>query len=1286
MIFESPPPAPTPLRAAIAGAFRADETACVKALLGRFQVTPETRQHIAAIASKLVEGVRANRVGKGGIDAFLQQYGLSTEEGVTLMCIAEALLRIPDNETQERLIRDKLTHADWEQHLGKSGSLFVNASTWALMLTGRVIRLGTFEGQSIGGTMRRLVARLGDPIIREAVNQAMRIMGRQFVMGRTIDEALDRAKTPEQRGYRYSYDMLGEAARTMEDADRYFAAYKKAIAAIGVAAEGKGVIDGPGISVKLSALHPRYELAQAKRTMDELAPRLKALAVDAKAVKIGLTVDAEEADRLDISLDVIESVSGDPELVGWNGFGIVVQAYQKRAPFVLDYLADMARRHSRRLMLRLVKGAYWDSEIKHSQERGLADYPVFTRKVSTDLSYLACAQKLLASPEAFFPQFATHNAHTVAAVLEFAGNRRDFEFQRLHGMGEALYDLIVGEGKMGVPCRIYAPVGQHEDLLAYLVRRLLENGANSSFVNRIQDERLPIEEIIADPVMRVSGLAYVPHPRIPTPPNLYGSERRNAKGVDLFDRATLISLAADMTRAEALTFNAGPIIAGQELNGGGRPITSPADRRRGVGHVLEAGAEHVQQALGAAEAAAPGWNALPVEQRADCLERAADLMEVRMSELMALAVLEAGKTVPDAVAEVREAIDFCRYYAARARRDLGREHPLRVPTDARRSIRLRGRGVFVCISPWNFPLAIFTGQVVAALVAGNAVIAKPAEQTPLIAAAAIRLLHEAGIPAAVLHLLPGDGARVGGALVADPRTAGVCFTGSTDVAKIINRTLARRTSTIPPFIAETGGQNAMIVDSSALPEQVVNDVCVSAFQSAGQRCSALRVLFVQEDVADKVIEMLAGALDELVLGDPALLSTDVGPVIDDEAKSMLDCHIKRMMTEGRLIRRVKAGPRTEHGSFVAPAAFQIDRLSRLQREVFGPVLHVIRYAGNRLDGVIEAINDTGYGLTMGIHSRIDETVRHICDHTQIGNTYVNRNQIGAVVGVQPFGGERLSGTGPKAGGPHYVPRFAEEVLQGDAAAAPTIDEPAGDRGETLSLSVLEEAVKAHATWSAIPADRRAAILEGAAERMERDDGAEAAEFLYSFAGQARLEMAEPEVMPGPTGERDELSLHPRGVFVCVTSPGATRSASLGQVTAALASGNAVIAVGPPTKGLIALRSALQQAGLPPGVLRVGTVSDGGVEMFASDGRVGGVAIAGPITNAKPIQAALGGRDDRIVPLVLSGDGLTVPGGDPVPGGPYYLHRFVTERTLAIDTTAAGGNASLLSIGEAMEGV
>ena len=1133
--------------------------------------------------------------------------------------------------------------------------------------------------------MRRLVARFGEPVIREAVNQAMRIMGRQFVMGRTIDEALENAKALERRGYRYSYDMLGEAARTMEDADRYFAAYKKAIAAIGVAAEGKGIVDGPGISVKLSALHPRYELAQAKRVMDELAPRLKALAVDAKAAKIGLTVDAEEADRLDISLDVIEAVSGDPDLAGWNGFGVVVQAYQKRAPFVLDWLADMARRHGRRLMLRLVKGAYWDAEIKRSQERGLTGYPVFTRKVSTDLSYLACAQKLLANPDAFFPQFATHNAHTVAAVLEFAGNRRDFEFQRLHGMGEALYDLVVGEGKMWVPCRIYAPVGQHEDLLAYLVRRLLENGANSSFVNRIQDERLPIEEIIADPVMQVSGLAYIPHPRIPTPPNVYGPERRNSKGVDLFDRATLTALAAEMAQAETLTFDAGPIIAGRLLDGGGRPITSPADRRRAVGHVTDARPEHVQQALEAAEAAVPGWNALPVEQRAKCLERAADLMEARMSELMAIAVLEAGKTVPDAVAEIREAVDFCRYYAVRARHDFGREHPLRVPADARRSIRLFGRGIFVCISPWNFPLAIFTGQVVAALVAGNAVIAKPAEQTPLIAAAAVRLLHEAGVPPEVLHLLPGDGATVGGALVADPRTAGVCFTGSTDVAKIINRTLARRTSAIPPLIAETGGQNAMIMDSSALPEQVVNDVCVSAFQSAGQRCSALRVLFVQEDVADKVIDMLAGAMDELVLGDPALLSTDVGPVIDDEAKAMLDGHIKRMMGEGRLIRRVKVGPRTEHGSFVAPAAFEIDRLSRLQREVFGPVLHVIRYPGSRLDQVIEAINDTGYGLTMGIHSRIDETVRHICGHTQIGNTYVNRNQIGAVVGVQPFGGERLSGTGPKAGGPHYVPRFAKEVVEGDTAAAPMVDEAADGRGEALHPSVLPEAEEAHRVWAAMPADRRAVILEGAAERIEREVGAEAAEFLYSFAEQARREMGAPEVMPGPTGEQDELSLHPRGVFVCVAPPGATRSASLGQVTAALASGNAVIAVGPPTKGLVALRSALEEAGLPPGVLRVGAVSDGGVETFASDRRVDGVAVAGPITEAKSIQTALGARDDRIVPLVLSGDGLTVPGGDPVPGGPNYLHRFITERTLAIDTTAAGGNASLLSMGEAVEG-
>ncbi len=1046
MIFGEALVQPDPLRARLRAAYRADETECVEALLKEAELPADALDRIAERARPLVRAVRAERVGQGGLDAFLHEYQLSSREGVVLMCLAEALLRIPDAETANLLIRDKLAGADWQKHLGSSESLFVNASTWALMLTGRVIRLDAGETRDLAGVLGRLVARSGEPVIRQAVTQAKRILGKQFVMGRDIDEALERAKALEKRGFRYSYDMLGEAARTMRDAERYDGAYREAIAAIGKAAAGRGPIDSPGISVKLSALHPRYEFAQAARVMAELVPRLAALARAAKEVDIGFTIDAEEAERLDLSLDVIEAVSADPALAGWNGFGLAIQGYQKRCLPLVDWLADMARRHDRRLMVRLVKGAYWDSEIKWSQERGLPGYPVFTRKASTDVCYLAAAKKLIVDPAAFYPQFATHNAQTVAAIMEMAGNRRDFEFQRLHGMGEALYDQVVGPDKLGLAARIYAPVGSHEDLLAYLVRRLLENGANTSFVNRIVDEKAPIEELIADPVSKVRRLPVKPHPRIPLPAQLFGDERPNSRGIDLTDPEELQPLADEMRRAAGDSWSAAPFVGGVARAGNGRPVTDPADRRRTVGQVVEAGRDDVEQALARASRVAGEWDSTPAEERAASLERVADLMEQNRAALMALAVREAGKTIPDALAELREAVDFCRYYAARAGADFAAPLALPGPTGERNQLELHGRGVFACISPWNFPLAIFTGQVAAALAAGNAVIAKPAEQTPLIAAAAVRLMHLAGVPADVLHLLPGDGPGVGAPLVGDPRIVGVAFTGSTETAQSINRALAGRGGPIVPLIAETGGQNAMIVDSSALPEQVVRDVLVSSFQSAGQRCSALRVLFLQEDVAGKIEEMLAGAMAELRVGDPALLSTDVGPVIDDEAKRMLEEHARRMSREGTMIFAVPLGEGTGHGSFFAPRAFRIDRLDRLEREVFGPILHVIRYQADRLDQVLEAIDATGYGLTLGIHSRIDSTVDRIHRRLRVGNTYVNRNIIGAVVGVQPFGGERLSGTGPKAGGPHYLHRFAtERTLSIDTTAA-------GGNASLLSLA------------------------------------------------------------------------------------------------------------------------------------------------------------------------------------------------------------------------------------------
>ena len=1048
MIFEAPPELDAK-RLAINALYRADEAQVVRRLLRQARLDPEQHKKATRRARKLVKSVRAARLDRGGIDAFLQEYELSSDEGVVLMCLAEALLRIPDADTADRLIRDKIGGADWKRHMGASESLFVNASTWALMLTGRLLGSSASKKSDLGTVFTRLIARGGEPVIRQAMTQAMRILGRQFVMGRTIDEALDRARSGQANGYRHSFDMLGEAARTAADAERYFEAYASAIATIGRETDGDNPVEQPGISVKLSALHPRYEYAQRERVLSELTPRLIELSAIAKDAGIGLTVDAEEADRLDLSLDVFDRVSAAPRLAGWDGLGLAVQAYQKRAVPSIGWLAEIARRDRRRLMVRLVKGAYWDSEIKRGQERGLDGYPVFTRKAATDVAYIACARGLLDDPKAFYPQFATHNALTLATVETLAGKSRAFEYQRLHGMGEALYGEIVGPEPDAPKCRVYAPVGSHEDLLPYLVRRLLENGANTSFVNRIVDEDLPIAQIIADPVEVMARSKPIPHPRIPLPVAMFGEERRNSAGIDLSDPVALRTLAEDLEAAADLEWIAAP---GEPAGGAveaARPLSDPADRRRTVGVVHEANAEQVGRAVTAAGAAFEDWTRRPVQERATCLERAADLYDEHRATLMAIAVHEAGKTIPDALGEVREAIDFLRYYAALARSDFAAAEVLPGPTGERNELTLHGRGVFACISPWNFPLAIFTGQLSAALAAGNTVVAKPAEQTPLMAAQAARLLHEAGVPEDVLILLPGDGPNVGAPLVADPRIAGVAFTGSTETARSINRTLAARDGPIVPLIAETGGQNVLIVDSSALAEQVVEDVLASAFNSAGQRCFALRVLFLQQEVADRTIKMLTGAMSELHVGDPAFLATDIGPVIDEEAHEMLEAHAERMDREARLIKRVDLPDRLENGTFFAPRAYEIEGLDQLEREVFGPILHVIRYRADKLDAVIDAVNSTGYGLTLGIHSRIDSTVRAVHARARAGNAYVNRNMIGAIVGSQPFGGEGLSGTGPKAGGPRYLHRFAvERSLSVDTTAA----------GGNAALMTLEDSL------------------------------------------------------------------------------------------------------------------------------------------------------------------------------------------------------------------------------------
>ena len=1016
------------LRQAVTRLYHADETGVVSELLAGLEMDAAAGERVSRRAQDLVRAVRDRKEERGLLDAFMQQYDLSSEEGVVLMCLAEALLRIPDDDTAEKLIADKLGEADWESHLGKSSSVLVNASTWGLMLTGKLVALSESAQSNLKSILKRLVNRSGEPMVRTAIRQAMKIMGHQYVMGRTIEEALDRSEEKRHRPYRHSFDMLGEAALTAEDTARFMEAYRNAIEAIGRRERTDSVFESPSISVKLSALHPRLEESQRDRVMAELTPRLLELAQLARANRMALTVDSEEANRLMLLLDVFESVLLDPSLEGWNGLGMALQTYQKRAPAVIDFLADLSRRSGQRIPIRLVKGAYWDSEIKHAQVEGHAGYPVFTRKANTDVSYLACASKVLADRQAFYPQFATHNAHTIAAVTEMAGDRLDYEFQRLHGMGKDLYGVVMKQPGFRHACRVYAPVGRHEDLLPYLVRRLLENGSNTSFVNRISDESMPVESVAEDPVQKVAQPRPVPHPAIPVPRNLYGPERLNSSGVNLDDPGEVNRLADRMQSFANSRWDVEPLLA-DALKPGLAPNhddnVNPGNVSDVLGHVRATPTGEVDTAVAAARHFQPEWDRLGGARRADLLERAADLVEARQPEFMALLMREAGKTAHDAVSEIRETIDFLRYYALQARLHFDAPRRMPGPTGETNDLSLHGRGVFACISPWNFPLAIFTGQVSAALAAGNAVLAKPADQTPAIAALAVRVLHEAGVPRAALQFVPGRGSVVGAALTSDPRLAGVALTGSMATAHLINRALAARDAPLAAFIAETGGQNAMIVDSSALPQQVVQDVIRSAFHSAGQRCSALRVLYLQSDVADTILELLRGAMRELTVGDPRLLSTDIGPVIDERALKDLEAHAARMAKEQRLVARSPL-PSGLEGHYMAPCAFEIESIGVLDEENFGPVLHVVRYRSRDLDRVIDEINATGFGLTVGVHSRIDHTQRYIASRVRAGNCYINRNIIGAVVGVQPFGGENLSGTGPKAGGPHYMHRFATE--------------------------------------------------------------------------------------------------------------------------------------------------------------------------------------------------------------------------------------------------------------------
>jgi RHH-type proline utilization regulon transcriptional repressor/proline dehydrogenase/delta 1-pyrroline-5-carboxylate dehydrogenase len=1040
ILADLPEPSADPLRRRIDATSHEEESAAVARLLEALPPDPNLAARVEARARRLAKGLRDTAAGFGGVEAFLRVYSLDTEEGAMLMCLAEALLRIPDPPTQDLLIKDKLADRDWQKRIAGSESFLLSASAFGLMLSGRLIAWDR-PGEELADRLGRLVARLGEPVVREALRQAMRLLGRQFVLGQTIEQAIERARAAAEAGFLYSFDMLGEAARTAADARRYLAAYRHALEAVAASAPAGELVRRPSLSIKLSALHPRYEVAKRRRLDEELLPTLVALFTRARELAVPVTIDAEEADRLEPQLDMVEALARRPELAGWSGLGLAVQAYQKRALAVLDWLAELARRTDRRIPVRLVKGAYWDAEIKRAQQQGLEDYPVWTRKVATDVSYLACARRLLDGGDLFWPQFATHNAHTLAWVLEVAGNRRDFELQKLHGMGDALYAELAGE-REGVAVRVYAPVGAHADLLPYLVRRLLENGANSSFVHRVLDPATSLDELVADPVAKLRAVEPKPHPAIPRPRAIFGPERRAARGIDLASPGALAELREGMRAALAGHRRVGPSrILGPPADLPRRAVRDPADRRRVLGEVAMADVATAERAVAVAHAAFAHWSRVPAAERAAILERAADRLEADLPALAALCVREAGKTIADAVADVREAIDFLRYYAVEARRLLTRPIALPATTGERNRLELRPRGPFVAISPWNFPVAIFTGQIAAALVCGDPVIAKPAEQTPLAAAAVVDHLHAAGVPEEALLLLPGEGPVVGPTLVSDPRIAGVVFTGGTETAASIHRAMAASPGPIRPLIAETGGLNAMIVDSSALLEQVVGDVLESAFRSAGQRCSALRILCVQEEIAERLTTMLEGAMAELEVGDPGLLATDVGPLIDEEAVASLERHRREVEGYGKLLFRCPLGAAHAHGAFFAPTLLAIDRIDRIRREPFGPVLHLLSFRRAELDRLLEAIEATGYGLTFGLHSRIDETIEQVLARVRCGNVYVNRNMIGAVVGAQPFGGERLSGTGFKAGGPFYLLRFSTErtVTVNTAAAGGNLE-------------------------------------------------------------------------------------------------------------------------------------------------------------------------------------------------------------------------------------------------------
>lgn len=1238
--------------------YRIDENLAVEHILPDAEVNMRARSRAWDRARKMVLQIRNDQDGSGVVEALLNEYSLSSAEGVVLMCLAEALLRVPDKRTQDKLISDKLSKGQWSSHLGNSDSLFVNASSWGLLLTGGLVNYANQKNKF--GILKQTLGKVGEPVIRKAMNIAMKVMGQQFVMGETIEDAVKRAEEKERKGYVYSYDMLGEGARTQKDADDYFDAYAQAIKTIGKAAKGKGPRKSPGISVKLSAIHPRYEFTHRERVMEEIPTKLKQLCLLAKEYNIGLTVDAEESERLDISLDIIEKVFSAPELADWDGFGLAVQSYQKRALYVIDWLRELTEKVGRKLMVRLVKGAYWDTEIKNAQKDGLEHFPVFTRKSSTDVSYHACANRLLDYRDTIYPQFATHNAYTAAVIVELAGDDKEgFEFQCLHGMGDSLYDQIVS--LEAIQCRIYAPVGEHEDLLAYLVRRLLENGANSSFVNAIVDESRPVESLLEDPVEKTQRLKYKYNDQIQKPINLYGTERDNSKGLDVTDinHITPLKVAIDGWFEEN-------VLREEQVPQGSHAVRNPANLDEIIGFHHYDSQQQMADKLTVAHNAFSSWSQTPMTERANLLRRTADILERNMNELIALCIKEAGKVTSDGVDEVREAVDFCRYYAARAE-ELAEDN------------RLAPRGVVLCISPWNFPLAIFLGQVAAALVTGNTVIAKPAEQTSLIALRALQLMEYVGLPAGVVQSVIAAGPDVGRVLLPDERIKAVMFTGSTVTGNVIANVLAQRGGEQVPLIAETGGQNCMIVDSTALPEQVVDDVIASGFQSAGQRCSALRVLFLQEEIADSVNEMLIGALQELSVGDPAFLATDIGPVIDKKALANLQAHAEDMQHNGTLLYECKVP--ANKGTFFAPKLYEIADISVLKREVFGPCVHIVRFKGDDLEKTVEKINDTGFGLTMGIHTRIDARAMELVKLSRAGNVYVNRNMIGAIVGVQPFGGRGLSGTGPKAGGPNYLTRlmFEKSTPRAITELLPNTDK-ALQSNEEGKLEAATFMTNAHATeheWRFTDLNTRLSSLRQLLATIAKVDIVEElADDLNSTLAAARSQLIsiekrlkKPKLLPGPTGESNVLYLEPRGVLVCFADEDVTFEYWVLSIVTALATGNVVISVVSELfyAEAIEFREQFIATGAPEGVFQVAKLHH--LEALLAEEPLAGVVIDSECERSSYMVQMLAKRTGAILPVITA---------------EYYdnlIQRLLTEKTVSIDTTASGGNTSLMTLVE-----